>query len=453
MYLRSIRRLMPAWLLAFAAPLSAHAGSFAPDLAALEARPGTVVVDLPTLGRLAFATTGKRIAPGMLAVRGVNARGERLSLFASDGQLRAGALYTRAGSYELVRVGGALEWREVRSLPAGVLDLRFDAGAMPGRQRQARAVQAAPAKADGNHEIDVLVLYTDEYAAARESTGGAAADIHRLVHTANVFFENSGVPVRYRLVGIERYTGAQDRENYPNNLALLPADPQVRELRDRYGADLVSLLLTTDTTNFLGGRAMLFNAGVQSDPPADSDPELDAFSVLAMGPNAQGLITPDWVFAHELGHNMGGGHNTSAHPTLLGPYWKPYAHATNCLTELNNFYRTIMHAGYDIGLPTGSINVTDQYGDFFSRANTDPAERLCVTLSPAPALETEADNARSITEAAPYVAGYRNSAGGARGAVSETASTTRGGALPVVLAVLGLLGVARRPAVRIRTGQ
>lgn len=297
-------------------------------------------------------------------------------------------------------------------------------------------------KADGRYEIDVLVLYTDGFANARVTNGGAETEIQRLISTANRAFANSGIPVYYRAIAIERYTGPQDLQNYPNTLALLREDAGVRKLRDAVNADLVTLLISTDATNFLGGRASLFNGGEQSDPPGNVDTDRDAFSVMAMGPNSSGSRAPDWVFAHELGHCMGGGHNFSAHAPA-SPYWKTYAHALSCPASGEQVYPpSIMHTGQDApGVRVGNTNIRD----FFTSPDLVAEMRGCGVAGVDGVPGSGANNARSITEAAPYVAAYRGSAKDAD-EKSGRGLALGGFEVSAFVALLLLRLVRRRPA-------
>ncbi len=308
----------------------------------------------------------------------------------------------------------------------------------PRMPNPAPAVRVKP-KADGTYEIDLLVLYTDEFANARVVTGGVNTEVQRLVMAANTFYANSKVPVSYRIVGVERYAGPQDLQNYPNTLDMLREDAGMRALRDATGADLVTLLLTTDATNYLGGRAKLFNGGEQSDPPGNVNPERDAFSVMAMGPNASGARGSDWLFAHELGHKMGGGHDFAAHAPA-SPYWKTYAHAMSCPV------RSIMHSGQDA---VGVGGVSDVMGDFFTNPALVLENSRCGLAGVDGVPGSGANNARSISEAAPYVAAYRNakSAPTANTAKSaETGGLLLGGlGLPALFTLLLLQLIRRHP--------
>ena len=158
--------------------------------------------------------------------------------------------------------------------------------------------------------IDVAVVYTP---AARNAVGGAAAIealIDLRVAETNQAFAASGVQPRVRLV--ERFEAAYD-ETGDSSLDLSRlADPsdghmdQVHVVRDRIGADLVSLMVEDSD---VCGKAHFRGA----------------FSLTALG----------CAFTHELGHNLGlshdrytierSGYTTQGHPAY--GYVNPQAFA------------------------------------------------------------------------------------------------------------------------------
>ncbi len=149
--------------------------------------------------------------------------------------------------------------------------------------------------------IDVLVLYID---AAQKTQAGRDIDarIASYISYSNQAFANSNIDMRLRLVGSEKvnldYTYVTE-----DNLAALRRNNEVARLRQRYGADLVTLINLRQPT--AGG----YVCGIAYVPPGNSrtgrfhsNASTAAFSLV--GVNC-GLST----FAHELGHNMGLGHS------------------------------------------------------------------------------------------------------------------------------------------------
>lgn len=277
---------------------------------------------------------------------------------------------------------------------------------LPGTPgRQARMLTPKPPQADGKYEIDLLLVYT---APAVSSLGGmdaARSDAAARVAQANVYFDNSLLPIRYRLLAVEPYPEAEE----PSTPAQLAGIASVQTLRDRYGADLVSVLRSSTTTAC--GQAATFNGGVltREPVPQNVDPERDAWSVV--------FCLDGRTFAHELGHNLGAGHDYTfsgqTNPVNDQPipvyelaigrgYWRSYAHGWRCgKGDLPGArYCDLMHY-----CRTPDAMYEDLLGDFFSNTQLIRDGEPCGSDGPVEA--QQADNARSMLEAAPYVAAYR----------------------------------------------
>ena len=150
--------------------------------------------------------------------------------------------------------------------------------------------------------IDVAVVYTP---VARQIAGGTAeieADIDLMMAETNQAFLDGGVTQRVALVSREEveYTESGDSNLDLGRLGN-PSDghmDEVHAIRDRAGADLVHLIL--DMTDFRG------LAGFPR-----------PFSLTCAGCDA-------WIFAHELGHNMGLHHDRYVEHTRSFPYSHGY---------------------------------------------------------------------------------------------------------------------------------
>lgn len=291
----------------------------------------------------------------------------------------------------------------------------------PGRAPKS-LVPAARAT-DGKYEVDLLLLYTEPVVQELGGFDKALTDAHERVATANQYFDNSLIPVRYRLVGTEPYPGGGE----PNAPAELPTHTDVVALRNQFGADLVSVLRSTSTTAC--GQAMTFNGGVlaaSADDPQNVDPERDAYNVV--------FCLQGTTFAHELGHNLGAGHDYTysgqtnpatgqpipVYAAVIGSgYWRSYAHGWRCGPGQlpGSKHCSIMH--YCTSPDALYENLS---GDFFSNPLLVRDGEVCGSDGPAEALQ--ADNARSITEAAPFVAAYRAAVVSGAG---TTKSATNGG--------------------------
>lgn len=381
-----------------------------------------IALTLPGGRSVEFAMRTETVGDGSIAMRGTSALGDRIVLFVPAAGRLHGDIHAMDGRYRLVTYAGREYWvrqqdyaREMtlgRDLNVGVDDVlrapRAAASKATGADREEPG-------ADGKYEVDLMVVYTPRF---EESLGGradAVAEVQRLAFVANTYFENSGIPIRYRVLRAEKYTGTQESGGGKRNLRVLSRDPAIRAYRDEIGADLVLFLRTPD------GRAdlaisSLFNGEDRNDPPQDVQPDRDIFVVSWGGTSREGVGVEDFLTPHELGHTFGGGHNYSAH-NFDGLYWKPYAHGKDCGQFIpGGRYVSVMSygelsTGHVEGVPVGGLPsglVSEQFevrGDFFSSPLISRDGSQCGSEG---ATEAEqADNARAMTEAAPYVAAYR----------------------------------------------
>ncbi len=167
---------------------------------------------------------------------------------------------------------------------------RFDAPAHP-----------TPAgECDDGSVIDVLVGYTP---AARETAGGTEAmlaEIDLAIEGTNLAYESSGVETRIQLVAAEEFA-YQEEGRFSDHLHRLtnPDDGYLDAVhlhREMHQADLVTLLVQDPAA-----CGVAWVMGIAS--PAF---EASAFSVVHWS-----CAVDDFIFAHELGHNLGCDH---AHP-------------------------------------------------------------------------------------------------------------------------------------------
>jgi hypothetical protein len=134
--------------------------------------------------------------------------------------------------------------------------------------------------------IDILILFTPK---ARNRLGGVEGVLARansVIEHANKRFNRKGAKGRFRLVGLAEvaYEPAEDAGTDLQRMAGLKSGPNtVPALRKKVGADMVSLF--SDARG--GGGGVAYVPGVYS----------------AMN------VPVGAIFAHELQHNMGWGHN------------------------------------------------------------------------------------------------------------------------------------------------
>jgi hypothetical protein len=153
--------------------------------------------------------------------------------------------------------------------------------------------------------VDLMVLYTPS---AKADAGGQQIIVDRIrraVANMNLILSNSTVNVTVRLVHQEQVDYDDTRDNiHVHGLRLdLPNDgylDEVPSLAARFGADVVSL--------WIGLEAASGPAGISGQPLVTDDPATlqGLFSNVLIGFVAN---SPDYVFAHEMGHTLGAGHD------------------------------------------------------------------------------------------------------------------------------------------------
>lgn len=191
--------------------------------------------------------------------------------------------------------------------------------------------------------IDVLILWTPETENDLNGVSGCIARAGAMVGDVNQILENSNTfgKISVNLVGARRYEGWSDSGNYREALSHIRADKGVAQLRDRYGADLVSLMVSTPDSKIGGVANLLTKTG--------GNPEFAFTSVLR-----HFYAISNHTFAHELGHNFGFCHNWdqyNGYSCSNAVYPMAHGHRFQGANALRRF-RTIMsyskdHTVYD----------------------------------------------------------------------------------------------------------
>ena len=200
----------------------------------------------------------------------------------------------------LLEISGAVDAFEVREAepfdrPACGGGLTLPAGL--SRPAPAFAPAAMPLNASGTVTVDVMIVYTPQARIAAGGTNAIEAAIVQSVAQANAVFSNSAIAATYRLVHTAEVT-YNDSGNMVDDLERITGQAdgfmdEVHCLRDRYGADLISLVVNNGQ---FGGLAWILC------DPSSFDPGR-GFSIVA-----RNLLT-QYVVAHEFGHNFGCDHD------------------------------------------------------------------------------------------------------------------------------------------------
>ena len=226
-------------------------------------------------------------------------------------------------------------------------------------------------------EISVLVLYTPGVTVYHNGRDGAEAHIYSMIASANQAFENSQATIRLKLAHaeeIEYYESIEPQEDldrlwYPNDGYL----DQVKELRLRHGADLVTLLRRERGAATSGRGYILTDAGGN---------EEIAYSVVTTESAISGFL-----FAHEIGHNLGAGHQKEDQ-NALGLFDYSHAHSF----EASGSRRTIMYSHFS----SESI-------PYFSNPDISYESMPTGTLEE----ESGANNALTLSKTGKRIAAYR----------------------------------------------
>ena len=319
-----------------------------------------------------------------------------------NGSVVAGTVRTPDGVFTIRTVGqGEYVVRQIdeSSLPPPAEPTRgplSERGNSPPSSPQERSTTGRGPLDDGS-EIEVMVLYTP---GARHIEGGRAAIealIDLFVAGTNQAFANSGVTNRIRLVLTDEVEYVEDGVSDLDRLAD-DSDgymDHVHNLRDMYAADLVHILV--DKGSYYCGIAQLHTEELSE----LEEPYGFALTVVTCG---------EVTFAHELGHNMGLGHDRYVEPGAGSAYNFGYVNqrAFETGAPASSWWRTIMAYG----------NQCEEVGDFecqhipyFSNPeltyNGDP---LGVPVdSPSVGLDGPADAVRALNDRREITANFRRS--------------------------------------------
>jgi hypothetical protein len=191
-----------------------------------------------------------------------------------------------------------------------------------------RAAAAQTPMTDTSGVIDVMVLYTALAAANAGGSAGITNLINLGVSETNTSYANSGVAQRIRLVYSAQVPYAEV-SGFSTNLTNLRngngALSGVAALRETHHADLVTMLVHPTAPDACGIAFLMTSV-------------TSAFASSAFSVSDTTCVSPNYSFAHELGHNMGARHDWFV-DTGTTPFTYAHGHVNAASTQR---WRTIM---------------------------------------------------------------------------------------------------------------
>lgn len=351
-----------------------------------------------SVGAEAIITFGENAVFGSVS----DARGEPLRL-----TTRNGATYLeQADPLRIIGAEGVARRRASDTLlPPHQAAMLADSATGP----QARAPVAAAGASAGN-TVDVVLGYTAGFEAAQGGASQAITRLRYLVDATNQGYLNSQIDAQVRLVGTVRvdYPDATDNgdaleklSGYRSGSGPITPDPAfgpLRQARNTYGADLVSLVRKFQTPENDGcGIAWLIGGGQSAIDGSDAP---FGYSVVSDGVDAdesdgKSYFCRDETLAHELGHNMGSAHDRDT------------ADGDDNVLQAKEYGRYAYSFGYKTSSSGGNFYTIMAYGSAGQvryRVFSNP--RIAFCGGNICGQDNAADNARSLSQTIPLIAAF-----------------------------------------------
>lgn len=271
---------------------------------------------------------------------------------------------------------------------------------------------AATASADAKAAttVDVVLGYTPGFVSYYGGESQAITRLNNMVDITNEAYLNSQIDATVRLVRTvavsytdtnSNKTALEELTGYQNSQQTSPAAvfSQLRAARDESGADLVSLVRRFNTPENEGcGIAWLLGGGRRGSISTSS--EYFGYSVVSDGRDAgtdgKTYFCRDETLAHELGHNMGAGHDRDT------------SDGDDNVLQQSEYGVFDYSFGYKAASSAGNFYTVMAYGDSGQtryRVFSNPRITYCGGL--ACGVANEADNARGISQTIPTIASFR----------------------------------------------
>lgn len=208
-------------------------------------------------------------------------------------RIRPAAEDVRAATSQGTRVTHVVSQIDQDAYPAEAQPIE-----VPLTAAQVAAAADTPMK-DTADVIDVMVVYTASAAADTGGTTGMTNLINLAISETNTSYANSGIVQRLRLVHTAQVPYVESGD-FNRSLTDLRAGfgglSAVPALRDQHGADMVQMLVHPTSPNACGIGFLQTTVSTAFAPNAFTVTDTDC-------------VSPNYTFAHELGHNMGARHD------------------------------------------------------------------------------------------------------------------------------------------------
>lgn len=229
--------------------------------------------------------------------------------------------------------------------------------------------------------IDMMIVYTPQALSEAGSLSALNYRINRSIADTNMALANSQVNATIRLVDVsevnytESGTILTDLDNIQSGAGAFSGVPA---LRAQYGADLVSLWVGNGSSDE-AGRAF------QPDHLSTPDPSY-GYSIVQ-----EQYADNNYVFAHETGHNLGAGHDSSD----TTPRAIPYAYG-----------KTFTIGNYTVGDIMSDLIVNGSLVERIPYYSNPTADYQGVPTGNPDNASSPANNAEVMNQFAPIVANY-----------------------------------------------
>ncbi len=209
---------------------------------------------------------------------------------------------------------------------------------MMSEQEQRKIIDQNARSAKTTTTVDIMVLYDATFMVRHANP---VARINQLINITNTAYIDSGIAMRLKLVHSATIPLSPTTTNRTAlDLITNGQAPfnSVSTLRDRYGADLVSFVRPFNQAAHLGCGVAWISGGTH---PANMD---YGFSVVSEGNDINGnnFFCSEYTFAHEIGHNLGSGHERPGVNPNQGAPCNGGVTGYSCGHGVHNSFGTIM---------------------------------------------------------------------------------------------------------------